>query len=249
MSAQLKPIVIGFPAALTGPAKRLGLSYLSAAQLWVSQSNAAGGLDGRKFELKVVDYASVPANVVTLGNQLINQGADVLFGGTGSAANSALIPIAARNNVPLLAVSVLAGDLKWAFTATGLGANGWGKGEFGFFKDTIKADSLALIYFANPFGQGSAKNVENLAAESGVKVATSIGIDPFVSDLTSEMQRVKDFGAKALLSFAGGVSHIVLAKAASATNLNIPIVFSIDSKERVMQAMEQYPNIYTLGLA
>lgn len=247
--AQSKPIVLGFPAAMTGPLSAWDTTGLAATRIAVEKINAAGGVNGRMLELNVQDYASVPSNAVTLGNQLINQGVEVLLGGSGSAANSALLPIAARHNVPLLAVSVLTGDLTWGFSMANLGDNGWEKAEMGMFKDVVKGNSMAVMHFTSPFGQIAEKRIKKMASEAGVKVVESVPFDGFVTSLSNELLRVKESKPDAVATFAGGASHIIMAKGAAGVDLNVPIIFSIDSRQRVMEAMEQYPNIYAIGLS
>jgi branched-chain amino acid transport system substrate-binding protein len=247
-SAQPKPVSVGFLAALTGPLSAFDSVTYSSVKLSIDQINAAGGIDGRKLELKVVDYASVPANAVPLGNQLINQGVDVLIGGSGSAANSALLPLASRNKIPMLAISNLTGDVTWAFFAPPPYENNIAKAQIEGFKTVVKGDSLAIMAFSSPAGQANAKEMERSATAQGIKVVSMISIDPAVTDVSSEMLRIKESGAKALLTFAGGPSNIIMAKNAASVGLQIPIFYSIETKERVIQAMAQYPNIYTAGL-
>ena len=47
------PIKIGFHAGLTGPAAADGNAALAAARVAIEQSNAQGGIGGRKLELVV----------------------------------------------------------------------------------------------------------------------------------------------------------------------------------------------------
>jgi branched-chain amino acid transport system substrate-binding protein len=54
--AQPKPIVIGLPIAQSGPAGVADhADYLNGAKLAAKEINAAGGVNGRKIELKVFD--------------------------------------------------------------------------------------------------------------------------------------------------------------------------------------------------
>src|ERR1700712_3941683 len=55
-----EPIKIGFLPALTGPSSSTGVGMNRGTELAIAEINAAGGVDGRKFELVVRDTQSDP---------------------------------------------------------------------------------------------------------------------------------------------------------------------------------------------
>lgn len=66
-----KPVVIGVSASLSGTFAANGLQLLHSDELWVKQTNAQGGLLGRKVVLKYVNDNSSPTQVVTNYEDLI----------------------------------------------------------------------------------------------------------------------------------------------------------------------------------
>jgi branched-chain amino acid transport system substrate-binding protein len=52
------PICIAFANSLTGASSSAGTESLIAAQIYIDQVNAAGGVDGRRIELVAFDDAS-----------------------------------------------------------------------------------------------------------------------------------------------------------------------------------------------
>jgi branched-chain amino acid transport system substrate-binding protein len=75
------PLVIGASVSLTGDFSDAGKAVERGYQLWADTVNAQGGVLGRKVELKIVDDASSPVQVVTNYQNLINKDhVDLTFG-------------------------------------------------------------------------------------------------------------------------------------------------------------------------
>ena len=96
--AQAKPVLVGAVLSQTGYLEDLGRSTRNALQLWAEQVNASGGLRGRPVELKLYDDASDALRNTSLYELLIkDDAAELLIGGTGSAATSMGAAVAERN--------------------------------------------------------------------------------------------------------------------------------------------------------
>lgn len=77
-----KPILIGTPLPLTGPYASDGEQMKMALELAVAEKNAAGGLLGRKLELKFGDIGGLEAEKIkAVGERLIGAGANVIITG------------------------------------------------------------------------------------------------------------------------------------------------------------------------
>lgn len=93
-----KPIVIGTSLSLTGDFSADGQAFLRGYQLWVKDVNAAGGLLGRKVELKYLNDRSDPGQVVTNYTTLISTDhVDLTFGPFSSLLTTPASAVAARN--------------------------------------------------------------------------------------------------------------------------------------------------------
>lgn len=85
--AQPAPIVVGAAVSQTGALAPLASDYRKALLLWQDRINAAGGLLGRRVELRVHDDGSDAVRTGALYAQLIREEkADLLIGPYGSAA-------------------------------------------------------------------------------------------------------------------------------------------------------------------
>src|SRR5262245_897077 len=85
--AQERPIVVGATAMLSGEKDRPGAEYGRGLFLWQEEVNAAGGLLGRRVELRLLDDGGEATRAGMLYGSLIREHkADLLIGPYGSAA-------------------------------------------------------------------------------------------------------------------------------------------------------------------
>jgi len=98
-SATKSPILIGTSLSLTGDFSVDGQAFQRGYNLWVEEINKAGGLDGHKVTLKVLNDNSDPATVATNYTQLISADhAAFVFGPFSTLLTSSAAPVAARNH-------------------------------------------------------------------------------------------------------------------------------------------------------
>ena len=83
---QPAPIVVGAAVSQTGALADLAADYRKALLLWQDEINAAGGLLGRRVELRLLDDESDARRSGELYAELIQGKADLLIGPYGSAA-------------------------------------------------------------------------------------------------------------------------------------------------------------------
>jgi len=86
-TALAQPVVVGAVVSQSGSHASLAQDYHKGLELWHEQVNAAGGLLGRKVELRVLDDGSEAVQAGRRYAELIAQKADVLIGPYGSAAS------------------------------------------------------------------------------------------------------------------------------------------------------------------
>ena len=91
------PILIGTSLSLTGDFSVDGQAFQRGYDLWVQEINKAGGLNGHKVTLKVLNDNSDPATVATNYTQLINgDHAAFVFGPFSTLLTASAAPVAAR---------------------------------------------------------------------------------------------------------------------------------------------------------
>jgi len=96
-------ILFGQVAALNGPAQALGQGMREGILAAFEEANRAGGINGRKFELKSIDDSYEPEKTIEATNKAIKE--DKIFalvGAVGTPTSKAGQPIATAAKVPFI---------------------------------------------------------------------------------------------------------------------------------------------------
>lgn len=91
-------IKIGYIDPLSGGGASIGEIGLKNLQFIVDQINAAGGANGKKFEVLPLDNKTNPQESLVQAQKAIDQGAHFITQGNGSSVGSALSEFALKNN-------------------------------------------------------------------------------------------------------------------------------------------------------
>ncbi|HUJ86018.1 MAG TPA: ABC transporter substrate-binding protein [Burkholderiales bacterium] len=101
-----RPVVVGAAVAQTGQLADLAAGYREALLLWQDEVNAAGGLLGRRVELRLIDDRSEAITAERLYERLMGEHrADLLIGPFGSAASRGAAAAADRAHRVLINAS------------------------------------------------------------------------------------------------------------------------------------------------
>ena len=96
-------MIIGQSAALTGPAKALGLEMKQGAEAYFSVVNENGGVNGRKIKLISIDDGYEPDRAKANTIKLITEDKVLaLFGYVGTPTSNAALPIFTDAKVPFI---------------------------------------------------------------------------------------------------------------------------------------------------
>jgi len=96
-------ILIGEVGSLTGSEATFGISTRNAIELAIREVNAAGGVKGKKIDVRVYDNQSKPEEAANAANRLINQDNVLLILGEVASTNSiAMATKAQPAKVPMI---------------------------------------------------------------------------------------------------------------------------------------------------
>ncbi len=96
-------LVLGQSAPLTGPAAELGLQMHRGAKLYFDAVNAAGGVNGARIELRVLDDGYEPIRCKANTEKFIGDGVLALFGYVGTPTCLAALPLVRDSGTPFFA--------------------------------------------------------------------------------------------------------------------------------------------------
>jgi branched-chain amino acid transport system substrate-binding protein len=242
------PVEVGAVAALTGYLAGHDAHFINGLKLAVSRINAAGGADGHRINLRVLDGASNATTGTTATNQLLNQyGVVATLNGASSATSMAIQPLLAEAKVPMIILSQLPPDPKWAFLSTTAFARVM-ELELQFATKFLKVRRVGVIYNNTPAAQSWTKQLAEIAPRRGLKVALLQGVETTATDFTPRLAAFKDADVEAILDFMTGPTHILEAKAAATVGLKAPLVMGLDDTPTFVQASVAYPDCFLAAI-
>jgi len=96
------PIVLGMLTPLSGSSAAIGPYMKNGAQLAIDEINGAGGVNGRKLELKVEDDACDAKSAAAAASKLVTAGVQISVGGYCSGATLPTLPIFENADIPMI---------------------------------------------------------------------------------------------------------------------------------------------------
>lgn len=98
-----RKLLLGQSVPLTGAADQIGLAYFNGAKMYFDAINAKNGAAGYKIEVKTLDDGYNATRAAANAKQLIDEGADALFGFAGTASCDAAYAVTKTSGIPFFA--------------------------------------------------------------------------------------------------------------------------------------------------
>lgn len=172
--AQAQPAIkVGFHAGLTGPAAADGNAALAAAKLAIEQSNAQGGVNGRKLELVVEDDQGKPEQASQVANRLIGAGVRAVVSAAYSAPARAAAPLFQKAQLPYVVAVSAAPEITHAgnymFRATSVGEV-QGRAAAKVVGSTLHKKRVVVLTIKTDFGKTLVAGFKEAAPRFGVEI-------------------------------------------------------------------------------
>ena len=224
-AAAQSTVKIGIPVGLSGANSVVAPSVVQSSQLAADESNAAGGILGKKVELVVADDGSGAQGAQRAFNSLVFQDdVDVLISMETSAARNAGLPIVNRAGKPFIYTSFYEGRS----CSPNMFVPAWVpdqqvKPVVDHFTDTLKAKTFYLIGSDYNFGRGMLEFTRKYIEERGGRVLGEEYLPMDGSDWTSIISDLRSKNPDALItSTAGGAPNVTLTKQLRNAGIKIP---------------------------
>ncbi|QES52197.1 ABC transporter [Streptomyces venezuelae] len=220
-------IQLGVLTDMTGVYASLGKSVTQAQQLWVKQTNAAGGICGRKIELTVRDHGYDPQKALAAYTELEPKvlGFAQFIGSPFVAAVKERIDGQDKGLVVPQAwsASLLGSSYIRTVGATydieTVNAIGWLLDQ----KRIASGDKIGHVYFEGDYGENALAGAKHAAKEAGLTVFEQ-KIKPTDNDMTAQVAALKQAGVKAVVISAGPRQAASLVGVAAAGGWNVPFI-------------------------
>src|SRR5215469_2529530 len=228
--AQNAPILIGWMGALTGPLSAPSIGFDRGTKWAVDQINNAGGIKGRKIEIVARDTQGDPTKAVNATQELISrQKVHAIWGPPNSGESLATTPIMARAKMAKLQprlVNSLIDPEKYpnAFRLAPSNTQ-WDDAVRNYCLNVLKIKEVAIFGDSTGYGTSAVKDSVAGFTRDNAKIVYNGVIDPNQSDVTPDLLRMRDAGAKVLVCWSvttGLNSRIMNARAA--ISWDVPIV-------------------------
>lgn len=195
------PINIAMIAPLTGPYTPIGGGNVAGAQAAVKQINAAGGIDGRKLVLTVMNDQTDPAQSRTLTKSVVGSSKYLAIIGSGFSSSAlADEPLATQAKIPYISMSASAAQVDpvrpyvWQIPPTSLVA---AQAIAGYLQKA-GLTKVALLHDNGGFPTEGVADVEKIAPTYGLHIVDNVSFSLTTTDFTSELTSIKSSGANAV---------------------------------------------------
>jgi len=198
-------IRIGFTPPITGIHAAGGSLQVKAIKLALKEINAAGGVNGKQIDLRIIDNQSSNPGALAALNKAVEQDKVLALIGclystqvfaTSDATKNYGIPtfIGATN------VTLTRQGNPWLFRVRpddSIAASAMVK----YIKEDTKFTKIGLLHDQDAFGAGGADLVEKGAKEVGLTVVKRMSTTTAVKDLTAELLAMKNAGTQILIFY------------------------------------------------
>jgi branched-chain amino acid transport system substrate-binding protein len=192
--------MVGVSGALTGPAAGTNAPPIEGLRLYVDRLNAAGGVNGKKIQLIVLDDGAEPSKAAANAKRLLTQDKVSLL--VLSSLSSTYAPVIAetkRAEVPLMLMGAVcpkevyppAEALQFCTTAYAGGYDS--RATLAFIKETAKEPvRIGFAAMAIPLSRGEIDYAEGEAKAMGMTPVDKEVIPPPTADYTPFATKLRD---------------------------------------------------------
>jgi branched-chain amino acid transport system substrate-binding protein len=224
------PLQIGLIEDLTGPTAALGKGNKLSAELGVDAINAAGGVNGRKIELKIYDDAGSPAKTTEATTRLAysDKVAAIICSYTSSAA-AACGAVAGQAKVPMVTSATVdsltassAAWYGWVFRST-VGVAATVKFLTGYVVQN-GYKNVAIAHSSLVYGTSATATMKQALTANGVRVTGDVSLEPTTTDASIQAAQLKQMNPEAVVTFDYPVPTAQLVKSLRTLGYKGPII-------------------------
>ncbi|QDZ03419.1 ABC transporter substrate-binding protein [Nitratireductor mangrovi] len=227
-------IKVGGIFSVTGPAAPFGVPERDIVQILADNLNSEGGIDSKKFEIIMCDDQTNPTEAARCATRLIRQdGVQAIVGSTTGTGTLALMPVAAKAEVPVLApVGTISVTDKshdfwpWVFRVAPTDRVILsGIMERGVFAPGHKR--FAIMYQEDAYGEAGMEYASELSQEHDIEVVAAVGAPLSAIDLTAAATKIRNAEPDVvLLQTSAPALGAAFVRAAKQVGLEAPIIGS-----------------------
>jgi branched-chain amino acid transport system substrate-binding protein len=216
-------ILIGQSAAFSGAASELGTEMRTGAAAYFRVINAAGGVNGRKIELRSLDDGYESDRAAANTKKLIDDGVFLLFGYVGTPTSNASKPIFTAARVPFVGPFTGAESLRTPLNRYIFNVRA------SYFDETEKIvgqmtgqalDKIAVFYQNDDYGKAGLTGVERAMERRKIKIVATGTVERNTVDVAAAVQSIGKVEPQAVIMISAYRSCAAFIKAMRAAGFN-----------------------------
>jgi ABC-type branched-subunit amino acid transport system substrate-binding protein len=179
--------------------------------------NEEGGIHGRKIKYFIRDDMYNPAQTAAVVKELVErQGIFAFVGGVGSAPGMAVRDYLAANKIPWIGPAAADKDFSQPLNPYLFAIYPLYKDEASiltkYIVEKLKTKKIGMLYQNDAYGKDGLEGVKERLATYKMGLVAEIPIEPTEKDLASQILRLKNSGAEAVLMFVNPTIAVITLK-------------------------------------
>jgi branched-chain amino acid transport system substrate-binding protein len=212
---------------LSGPGATAGTNWRNGIDLAVAEINAAGGILSRPIEIVHYDSQTNPGVSRALIQRGLDENAYAILGPVFSGPISASMQIAQRAKVAQLVGGEATGLTKqgnqFIFRTSLSQADAMPK-LANYLRDTVKAQSVAVVWVNNDFGKGGRDAMLEELKRRNIKVAADISTEQGQADFAADALKVRTANPDAVFVYLNEEESARFLRAARQQGIDKPLI-------------------------
>mgnify|MGYP003933058453 CR=1 FL=1 len=226
--AEPEPYHIGCVFSVTGSASWLGEPERNTAQMVADEINANGGINGHKIVLHIEDTQGENTRAVNAVKKLIKKdNVCAIIGPSRSGTSLACVPIAEKEQVPLLSCAAAAKitnppeERRWIFK---MGQNDSDAARKIY--DHMTANNISkvgIITGTTGFGAAGREQLKELAGGYGMEIVADETYSPGATDMTAQLIKIRNSVARAVINWSIVPAQSIVPKNMKQLQMELPL--------------------------
>lgn len=217
---------IAFSGPLSGPFSGLGQFEAMGAQIAVDELNSKFG--DTPLEYLTYDDKATPDEAISVAQEAIfRDEVDTLIGPVFSGAATAVMQTFTDNKVPQLIVgsadTIIGEQYPYAFRVT---YPSYQQAEvlISYVVDILEVEKVGIMFVNDALGESEKINATEELQARGLEPVGVQDMNTGATDVTGQLQTLKDAGAEALYLYASGADAATVIQGMNNIGLDVPVV-------------------------
>jgi len=222
------PIPIAFHMPLTGPAALLGAQCRAGAQMAVDEVNAAGGVNGRRFEVIVEDSGADNTSAVNTFNKIIGDKPVAVIGSMVTPQVLAISHLVQRESIPYLlsatSTTITRQGIPWFFRL-GVHDELRNRAAIRYLIDRLGKQRIAALHTNDDYGKTAAAVVaDELKTRYGKELLADESFAGNDKDLGAQILSIQRAGADGVMINTFPVTMALALKQIKQLGVNFTVI-------------------------